>query len=73
MDRVTAGHVAFLLGLSFLPWLLSSALNARTQQRWFSARTAGWYALSIAVSPHMAWLGGMVLLLVTLLPRTSSA
>ena len=71
VDRVTAGHVAYLLGLSFLPWLLSSALNARTQQRWFSARTAGWYALSIAVSPHMAWLGGTVLLLVTLLPRTS--
>ena len=71
VDRVTAGHVAYLLGLSFLPWLLSSALNARTQRRWFSARTAGWYALSIAVSPHMAWLGGVVLLLVTLLPRTS--
>lgn len=71
VDRVTAGHVAYLLGLSLLPWLLSSALNARSQQRWFSARTAGWYALAIAVSPHMAWLGGMVLLLVTLLPRTT--
>ena len=69
VDRVTAGHVAYLLGLSLMPWLLSSALNARTQQRWFSARTAGWYAASIAVSPHQAWLGGMVLLIVTLLPR----
>ncbi len=71
VDRVMAGHVAYLLGLSLLPWLLSSALNARTQQRWFSARTAGWFALAIAISPHMAWLGGMILLLVTLLPRTS--
>jgi hypothetical protein len=71
VDRVTAGHVAYLLGLSLLPWLLSSALNARTQQRWFSARTAGWYALAIAISPHMAWLGGVILLLVTALPRTS--
>jgi hypothetical protein len=68
VDRIMAGHVAYLLGISLLPWLLSSALNARTQQRWFSARTAGWYALSIAISPHMAWIGGMVLLLVTLLP-----
>jgi hypothetical protein len=72
VDRVMAGHVAYLLGISLLPWLLSSALNARTQQRWFSARTAGWYALAIAVSPHMAWIGGMVLLLVTLLPRMSA-
>lgn len=71
VDRVMAGHVAYLLGISVLPWLLSSALNARTQQRWFSARTAGWYALAIAVSPHMAWIGGVVLLLVTLLPRMS--
>ena len=72
VDRVMAGHVAYLLGISLLPWLLSSALNARTQQRWFSARTAGWYALAIAVSPHMAWIGGVVLLLVTLLPRMSA-
>ncbi len=71
VDRLMAGHVAFLLGISLLPWLLSSALNARTQQRWFSARTAGWYALAISISPHMAWLGGTVLLLVTLLPRMS--
>jgi hypothetical protein len=68
VDRVTAGHVAFLLGLALMPWLLSSALNARSQGRWFSARTAGWYAGAIAVSPHQAWLGGMVLLLVTVLP-----
>ena len=72
VDRVMAGHVAYLLGISLLPWLLSSALNARTQQRWFSARTAGWYALSIAISPHMAWIGGVVLLMVTLLPRMSA-
>jgi hypothetical protein len=71
VDRVMAGHVAYLLGISLLPWLLSSALNARTQRRWFSARTAGWYALAIAISPHMAWIGGTVLLLVTLLPRMS--
>jgi hypothetical protein len=69
VDRVLAGHVAFLLGLSLLPWLLSSALNARAQNRWFSARTAGWFAVSIAVSPHQAWLGGVVLLIVTVLPR----
>lgn len=71
VDRIMAGHVAYLLGISLLPWLLSSALNARTQQRWFSARTTGWYALAIAISPHMAWIGGVVLLMVTLLPRTS--
>ncbi|MER7072452.1 hypothetical protein [Terrabacter sp. NPDC000476] len=68
VERVGAGHVAFLLGLALMPWLAASAEGARKEGRWFSARTAGWYALAIAVSPHAAWLGALVLLAGALLP-----
>lgn len=69
ITRVAAGHVPYLIGIACLPWLLASALNARRRDRWFSARTAGWYAVGLAITPHMAWLGGVTLLLVALLPR----
>jgi hypothetical protein len=69
IERVGAGHVAFLLGMALLPWLARSAATARTDGRRFSARTAGWYGLAIAISPHAAWLGGAVLLAGALLPR----
>ncbi len=69
VERVGAGHVAFLLGCSLLPWLAASAEGARREGRWFSARSAGWYALAIAISPHAAWLGALVLVAGALLPR----
>ena len=69
VDRVRAGHVAFLLGVALLPWLMRSALNARVHRRWIAVRPAAWFALGMAVSPHVFWLGGTVLLCVMLLPR----
>jgi hypothetical protein len=73
VERVAAGHVAFLLGLAIMPWLAASAEGARKEGRWFSARTAGWYALAIAISPHAAWLGALVLVASALLPRPRRA
>ncbi|MFI5935887.1 hypothetical protein [Actinoplanes sp. NPDC051494] len=69
VERLQAGHVPFLLSVSLLCWLLASALRARRRGGWFAARPAGWYALAMAVGPHAAWLGGMSLLAVALLPR----
>ncbi|UQU62406.1 hypothetical protein COUCH_25650 [Couchioplanes caeruleus] len=69
VERIQAGHVAFLLSVALLSWLLASAVRARRRDRWFAARPAGWYALAMAVGPHAAWLGGVALLAVTLLPR----
>ncbi len=69
IDRVAVGHVPFLVGVALLPWLLASARHARTQGKWFSARTTGWLALAVSVSPHMAWIGGVALLLVAVVPR----
>lgn len=69
VDRVRAGHVVFLLGIALLPWLLRSALRARQGRRWVAARPAGWYALAMALDPHMFWIGGLALIAVALLPR----
>ena len=71
VDRVRAGHVAFLLGVALLPWLLRSALHARTQQRWVAVRPAAWFALGMAISPHMFWLGGVALGCVMVLPHVT--
>ncbi len=69
IDRVRAGHVAVLLGMAILPWLFAAALHARQRRKPFAVRPALWYALAISISPHMAWIGGVLLLAVALLPR----
>ncbi|WP_305786005.1 hypothetical protein [Symbioplanes lichenis] len=69
VERLQAGHTAFLMVVSLLCWLLASALRARRRGSWFAARPAGWYALAMAVGPHAAWLGGLCLLAVAVLPR----
>ena len=69
VDRIRAGHVAVLLGVAILPWLFSAALHARRQRKPFAVRPALFYALAISISPHMAWLGGVLLVAVAFLPR----
>lgn len=73
VERLQAGHVPFLVSVALLCWLLASALHARRRGRWFAARPAGWFALAMAVGPHAAWLGGVCLLAVALLPRPRRA
>ena len=69
IDRIRAGHVAVLLGMAILPWLFAAALHARRLRKPFAVRPALWYALAISISPHMAWIGGVLLVAVALLPR----
>ena len=69
VDRVRAGHVSVLLCLALLPWIFTATVHARKQGKWFAVRPALWYALAMAISPHAAWLGGMVILAIWLLPK----
>ena len=71
IDRIRAGHVAVLLGMAVLPWLFAAALHARRLDKPFAVRPALWYALAISISPHMAWIGGVLLVAVALLPRVT--
>jgi hypothetical protein len=69
VERIRAGHVSFLLSVALLPWLFGSAVQARRLGKVFAARPAGWYAMAMSVAPHAAWLGGMGLFLIAVLPR----
>ncbi len=69
IERVRAGHVSVLLGVALLPWVLGAAVDARRRGVRFAVRPAAWFALSMAVSPHAAWLGGVCLVAVAVLPR----
>jgi hypothetical protein len=64
LDRAFAGQLAFLLGYALLPWLLVSLLAARDAAGWRRLRPALWLALMTGLSPHFAWLGGVLLLAV---------
>ena len=71
IDRIRAGHVAVLLGMAVLPGLFAAALHARRLHKPFAVRPALWYAFAISISPHMAWIGGVLLVAVALLPRVT--
>lgn len=68
VDRIRAGHVAMLLCLALLPWIFTASVHARKQNKLFAVRPALWLALAMAISPHAAWLGGTIVLVVWLLP-----
>lgn len=69
VDRIRVGHVSFLLAIALLPWLYAALLHARERNSWFSVRPALWYALAISINPHAAWLGGLMVLVVTFVPK----
>ncbi|MCB0915134.1 MAG: hypothetical protein KDC23_05445 [Actinobacteria bacterium] len=72
VDRIRAGHVAMLLCLALLPWIFTASVHARKQNKLFAVRPALWLALAMAISPHAAWLGGTIVLMVWLLPRPTA-
>lgn len=69
VDRIRVGHVSFLLAIALLPWLFAALHHAREQNKWFAVRPALWYALAISVNPHAAWLGGVLIVAVALVPK----
>ena len=71
VDRIRVGHVSFLLAIALLPWLYAALLHAREQNKWFAVRPALWYAIAISVNPHAAWLGGLLVVVVAVVPRPS--
>jgi hypothetical protein len=71
LDRVRVGHVLLLLGYALVPWALASFLDARAEGRVLRVRSAAWLALLISISPHLAWLGGVLLLATLAWPRPS--
>lgn len=67
IDRLRVGHIAFLLGLAVLPWLVASLRQAR--ERGGAVRPAAWFALAVGMCAATGWLAVVVVLVVGLLPR----
>lgn len=66
VDRVRVGHIAFLLGLAVLPWLVASLRKARAAGGF--VRPAAWCAAAAAMSASTGWLALVVVLVVGLIP-----
>lgn len=69
IDRIRVGHVAFLLGLATLPWLVASLRASRNRGLMRAVRPAAWCALAVAMCASTGWLVVLVVLVAGLLPR----
>jgi hypothetical protein len=60
-DRLYVGHIALLIGYALLPFAVASAIESpqRPVSRW--AAPMLWWAALTALSPHFAWIYGLVL------------
>jgi len=71
-NRIFAGQLALLFGYALLPWAVASALRA-TRSAPLRPRSiaapALWWAILTALSPHFAWIYGVVLLAIVIVTR----
>jgi len=66
-QRVYVGHIALLLDYALLPLASSSALRFVKSGKWWLPTPALWWAVLTALSPHFAWIYGVVLVAVWLM------
>lgn len=59
-QRIYAGDLALLLGYALLPFASISAVNFVKSGRYLMAIPALWWAVLTALSPHFAWIYGVV-------------
>jgi hypothetical protein len=66
-NRIYAGHLVFLIGYALLPFAITAARRSIKSSifRWFVP--ALWWAGLTALSPHFAWIYGVVILGVAVL------
>ncbi len=67
LNRIFAGQLTFLLGYALLPFALASAVRSPSLKvmRWLVVPV--WWGVLTALSPHFAWIYGLVLLAVAFL------
>ncbi len=65
-QRIYGGDLALLLGYALLPFAFASAVRFVRSGTWWMATPALWWAVLTALSPHFAWIYGLVLVVVWL-------
>jgi hypothetical protein len=66
-NRLYAGHIALLLGYALLPFATVVALRSVSDRPFRWTIVALWWALLTALSPHFAWIFGVIVVGVALL------
>ena len=66
-NRIYVGHLPLLIGYALLPYAVATALRSipKPVERW--PLTTIWWALLTALSPHFAWIYGVVVVAVGVL------
>ena len=65
-QRIYAGDLSLLLGYALLPFAFTSAVRFVRSGPWWMATPALWWAVLTALSPHFAWIYGVVFIVVWL-------
>jgi len=68
-NRIFAGQLTLLLGYALLPFAVRSALDAPKRRSWSMLGAALWWVVLAALSPHYAWIYGLVLLAAAVVAR----
>ena len=61
-QRIYVGHLALLLGYALLPLGVLSLRRYLARGRWWAPGPALWWAVLTGLSPHLAWIFGVVVL-----------
>jgi len=67
--RIFVGHLPLLLGYALLPYALKSTIHSPTAPRLNWVVPALWWALLTSLSPHFAWIYGVVIVGVLIVTR----
>ena len=68
-NRIFAGQLSLLVGYALLPFAVAGALRAVRRRSVGLLTPALWWAVLTAISPHFAWIYGVVLVAVAALTR----
>ena len=61
-NRLYVGHLALLMGYALLPFAIKAAIRSPSSPLWRWSIPALWWAGLTSLSPHFAWIYGLVIL-----------
>jgi hypothetical protein len=61
-NRLYVGHLALLMGYALLPFAIKAAIRSLSSPVWRWSVPALWWAGLTSLSPHFAWIFGLVIL-----------
>ncbi|MGB8197878.1 MAG: hypothetical protein WCF25_12810 [Acidimicrobiales bacterium] len=72
-NRLFVGHIDLLIGYALLPFAVISALRLQGPLWRYALRVSLWWAALTAITPHFAWIYGVVVLVVAVVAASKGA